>query len=332
MKKSSLILALFASTLIMFSTACNNDDDSQVNNGNDNRQGTLYYSAAGELIRYNFQTKQEINLFSEGDQYWVSSDQKRFVWYKNNFYDGTTQVQIHNLTNPTEYQAITLPYILDQTPRTIPGSDQQYTALARAEDGAVERQDLVVFNSDNPNSSGRIPHVKAFSITPGGNDIVIAVEALDEAGSAMGFALAVVKNFRSVEGQSSFIIHEYPNYNQLPTDISISPNGQELVFTQMDHLYTVNIQPEATPKQITTSRFREADAAWSKDGKHIVFTANITGTTDDCGEIRIIPAHPKEIISVPQDGSDNEPVDELQPVDNSGKTIHSCGSEPIFWF
>lgn len=331
MKNANLNLTLVTLLFFIFSIACSKNSDSPSDNRVPIKQGTLYYSAADKLIRYDFQSKQEVKLFSDGDHYRVSPDAKRFIWYKNNFTDGTTLIQVHNLSNPDEYEQITLSYILSQTPRFIPGSDHKYVALARADDGAVKKHDLVVFSSDNSSAAGRIPHVKAFAILPNGNDLVISAEALDGSGASIGFALAVVRNFRSANAQKSFTIHEYPDYAQLPEDISISPDGRQLVFTHLDHLYTVSIQQDAPPKQITQSRFGEADAAWSKDGKYIVFTANISGPSYDCGEVRIIPAHPQNPIPIPEDGVNNEPVDELQPVDAKGKTINACGSESYLW-
>lgn len=332
MKNANINIAISTLLLFMLNVACSKSGDSPSDNNNPIKKGILYYSAANELIRYDFQSKQELKLFSDGDHYRISQDAKRFIWYKNDFTNGTTLVQVHNLPNPDEYEPITVSYILDQTPRFIPGSDHQYVALARADDGAVNRQDLVVFSSDNSSATGHIPHVKAFVILPNGNDLVISAEALNASGASIGFALAVVRNFRSASGQKSFTIHEYPDYTQLPVDISISPDGRELVFTHLDHLYTVNVEQGALPKQITQSRFGEADAAWSKNGKYIVFTANTSGPSDDCGEVRIIPAHPKNPITIPEDGVNNEPVDDLQPVDINGNTINACGSESYLWF
>src|SRR3546814_959839 len=109
-----------------------------------------------------------------------------------------------------------------------------------------------------------------------------------------------MKNVRSATGQESFTIHEYPDYAQLPEDIAVSPTGQQLVFTHLDHLYTINIQEDATPKKITQSRFREVDAAWSKDRKNIIFTAYTPGPALDCDPLRIIPDNPKSPIQIPE--------------------------------
>lgn len=198
-------------------------------------------------------------------------------------------------------------------------------------DGAVKRQDLVLFSGDNKGVVGRIPHVKAFAILPNGKDLIISAEALNASGAPIGFALAIVKNFQSVDEQENFTIYEYSDYATLPEDIAVSSNGEELVFTQLDHLYTVRIKENARPSQVTQSRFREVDPAWSKDGKYIIFTENTSEPSVDCGEIRIIPARPQTPISIPEDGVYNEPVDNLQPVDVKGKTIHACGSESYLW-
>jgi len=329
MKRKNLYLLLLICILSIYNTGCSKKEN-EPSDGGSIKQGTLYYSAADELIRYDFQSKQEISLFSDGDHYRVSSEAKRFIWYKNDFSNGVTHIQIHNFSNPSEYDLVTLPYILEHTPQFIPGTNNLYAALARAEDGAIKREDLVLFSSDGNETIGRIPHVKDFTVLPNGHDIVISVEALNTQGEVIGFALAVIKNFRSENEQQSFTVHEYRDYTQLPTDIAASPNGQQIVFTHSDHLYTVDIKEGAVPKQITQSRFRETDPAWSKDGKYIIFTGNVA-TQADCGEIRIVPSDPKNPISIPEDGVDNKPVDPLQPIDTKGKVIHACGSESFIW-
>jgi len=329
MKNKNLYLLLFMCIPSIYNTGCSKKEN-EPSNGGTIKQGTLYYSAADELIRYDFQSKQEINVFSDGDHYRISPDAKRFTWYKNDFVNGMTRIQIHNLSNPSEYHQVTLPYVLEQTPQFIPGTNNLYVALARAEDGAVKREDLILFGNDDNATTARIPHVKDFAVLPNGHDLVISAEALNTQGEAIGFALAVIKNFRSENEQQSFIIHEYPDYAQLPTNIAVSPNDQQIVFTYSDHLYMVDIKEGTVPKQITQSRFRETNAAWSKDGKYIIFTGNVA-TQADCGEIRIIPSHPQNPIPIPEDGVNNEPVDPLQPVDTKGKVIHACGSESFIW-
>ena len=41
------------------------------------KNGTLYYSSASALVQYNFQSKQEITLFSGGDNYRISENEAR---------------------------------------------------------------------------------------------------------------------------------------------------------------------------------------------------------------------------------------------------------------
>ncbi|MFB5944802.1 TolB family protein [Albibacterium profundi] len=293
------------------------------------KSGTLYYSSANELIKYDFRSKQEVSLFSGGDNYRISEDAKRFLWYKNNFTDGITQVQVHNLQTPSEYQTITVPLVIEHTPQFVIGETSLFAALARAEDEPINRTDLVFFN-DNNQINGRIPHVKSFVFLPNGNDIILSAEALNAQGEPIGYALALLKNYQSETDQQSIVIHEYPDYAQLPEGIAVSPNGRQIVFTQSDHLYTANTQENGTPKQLTQSRFREIDAAWSPDGQSIIFTANVSGVAE-CGEIRIIPAHPNDPIPVPEDGVNNKPVDPLQPLDSDGEVIHACASESFIW-
>lgn len=293
------------------------------------RSGSLYYSSANALTKYDFQSKQEITLFSDGDNYRISENAKRFLWYKNNFTDGLAQIQIHDLQTPTEYQTVKIPVIIENTPHFAVGKANLFAALARAADDPINRKDLVLFNSKNK-INGRIPHVKNFAFLPNGEDLVLSAEALNAQGEPVGYALAILKNYESEVSQQSVIICQYPDYAQLPDEIAVSPNGRQIVFSQSDHLYIADIQENSNPKQITQSRFRETDGAWSPDGKSIIFTANVTGIAE-CGEIRIVPAHPKSPIPIPEDGVNNVPVDPLQPLGLNGEVIHACGSETFIW-
>ncbi|UAY57085.1 TolB family protein [Arachidicoccus terrestris] len=334
MKKKNNIL-IFACVLCWMSNAGCSKNNGTPQGGGSNRidSGLLYYSAADKLVQYDFSARKETTIYSDGDHYQVSPHAKRFIWYRNDFTSGSTYVQIHNLLQPTQYRTILLPCILEGTPKFISESSHIYAALAKAADGAVKRTDLIVFNGDDSKIIGRIPHVKSFCVTATGKDLVLSAEAFSSDGTSIGYALAVIKNFQSANDQQSLTIHEYPDYGQLPEDMAASPAGEaeQVVFVHLDHLYSVNIQEGAQPRQLTGSRFREADPGWSKDGKYIVFTANTPDRSLDCGEIRIIPATAQNIISVPEDLPDNEPADLLQPVDINGKSIHGCGSESYLW-
>jgi Tol biopolymer transport system component len=51
-----------------------------------------------------------------------------------------------------------------------------------------------------------------------------------------------------------------------------SPDGKKLAFTALDRLYVIDY-PQGTPRRLTTNNFTEAEPAWSKDGKSIVFVS-----------------------------------------------------------
>ncbi|QEC51601.1 hypothetical protein FRZ59_04045 [Anseongella ginsenosidimutans] len=289
--------------------------------------GSLYYSAADELMRFDFKTKQETLVFSGGSSYTISAAQEKFAWYKNDFAEQTTRVQVHDLEAPSGYESIIISATLESTPEFAPG-EELLGALAESLDEPDLRKDLVLFNYHGA-IIGRVPHVKDFSFSPNGKDLLISAEALNPGNEVEGYALALIKNYRS-DDQQSITIREFPDYSQLPADISISPDASHVAYTHLDHLYTLELIEEAAPRQITASKFMEVDACWSPDGKYLGFIANVSGTTD-CGEIRIVLSQPAEPVPVPDEAWENAPADPLQPVDNNGKVIHSCGSERIYW-
>ncbi|HMD38305.1 MAG TPA: amidohydrolase family protein [Candidatus Acidoferrum sp.] len=49
-----------------------------------------------------------------------------------------------------------------------------------------------------------------------------------------------------------------------------SPDGKEMVFSALTHLYTMEI-PNGKPQRLTTGNAREYEPAWSPDGKSIVY-------------------------------------------------------------
>lgn len=329
------MLALITGTMLfcMSNTGCSKSTGhpDKGEEGGSIKSGRLYYSAADQLIEYDFSTKKQTTIYSDGDHYSVSPEAKRFLWYKNDFSGGLTHVQIHDLSKPASFSNFTVAAILEATPKFISEKSNLYLALSRAADGAVKRTDLIIFNNEDGKIIGRIPHVKAFCLLSAGQDLAISAEALDPQGNPVGFALAVIKNFQSEQNQENFTIHAYQDYSTLPEDLTPAPQSHQIAFVHQDHLYRVDVQKGATPRQLTSSRFREADPGWSPDGKYIAFTANTPDASLDCGEVRVIPSNAQNIIDIPEDKPDNEPADPLQPLDIQGKSINACGSEGYLW-
>lgn len=72
------------------------------------------------------------------------------------------------------------------------------------------------------------------------------------------------------------VMFQYPVSDTLKTlatqirDAVPSPDGKRLAFTVLNRLYVMDY-PIGTPRRLTTNEFTEAQPAWSKDGKSIVF-------------------------------------------------------------
>jgi Tol biopolymer transport system component/imidazolonepropionase-like amidohydrolase len=68
-------------------------------------------------------------------------------------------------------------------------------------------------------------------------------------------------------------------------DAAPSPDGKKLAFTVLDRLYIMDY-PAGKPRRLTTHEFTEAQPAWSKDGKWLVFVS----WTPQGGQIFKVPA------------------------------------------
>lgn len=289
----------------------------------------MYYSSADALMRYEFGSRTETVVFEGGDSFTVSPAKGKFAWYDNDFFSSTTHVHVHELSSPADATTIEFAGILESSPELAPGHDL-LGALARSSDSPDTRNDLVLFDEQGT-VIGRIPHVKDFSFAPNGQDVLISAEAMDGDGDPSGWALALVRDYRS-DDQQTVTIGEFAEYDELPTDLAVAPSSTEAVYTQGDHLFTVPLRSSATPRQVTRSRFTEVDAAWSPDGTQLVFVATADGDSDlGCGELRIVPAHPSEPVDVPGAAWDDAPADPGQPVDGEGKVIHACDARGLYW-
>lgn len=70
-------------------------------------------------------------------------------------------------------------------------------------------------------------------------------------------------------------------------DAKTSPDGKNLVFTSLGHIYTKSL-PNGTPKRVTNLKDFEADPSWSSDGKSILF---VTWNDENLGAIYKVNAN-----------------------------------------
>lgn len=292
-------------------------------------QGSLYYASLESLLRYDFSTKQVHKIYNLEYNYAFSSDATEFLSYDVNEYKGETTIRIHPTNHPATYKEVLLPYKLTATPKLIPNSDI-IAILVPAEDKPVTRNQLILFNR-NGVESGRIPHVKDYGFTTNGRDLIVSAESLDNSGTPDGFAVALVQHFMEPSNTTTIVLDTYVDYQQLPIDLTVSPNNKQVAFSYLEHIYTLSLQKDGKLKQITDSRFLEEDPGWSPDGKQIVFSFQSSDNITDCGEIRIAPSSPTQPVMQEPGSRDNQPVNDLQPVNRDGKILGCCHTKGILW-
>jgi len=118
-----------------------------------------------------------------------------------------------------------------------------------------------------------------------------------------------------------------------------SPDGKKLAFTVLDRLYVMDY-PKGAAKRLTANNFTEAQPAWSKDGKSIVFAS----WTPQGGQIYKVPAvggPVQQLTKVPAlyqtpafDNSGNRIVflrSQAQKYKDAIETGYDDGEEEICW-
>src|SRR6266851_3166313 len=81
-------------------------------------------------------------------------------------------------------------------------------------------------------------------------------------------------------------VEEGPVKVRLIQDPQESPDGKELAFSAMTHLYTMDL-PSGKPQRVTSGSAREFQPAWSPDGKSIVYVT----WSNQGGQLWKMPAH-----------------------------------------
>jgi dipeptidyl aminopeptidase/acylaminoacyl peptidase len=322
-----------AFVLMMLLNACRSAGDSAPDPANPGivLPGSVYYSGASQMYRYDLSTRQEHLLFADGSDYAISGAGNEFVWYKSSPFDGTTRIQIHTTTNPGEHQVIDLDLELESTPKI--AADSILAALTRSTGNPYTRTDLLVFNREGKRI-GWLYNVKDFSFTPDGKDLVAAAEVTQNGRTVYG--LILLKDFL---GQSSpVLLREFADYDALPTSMAVSPDGSRLAYAHLEHLYIMPMQAGAEHWQLTDSGHHENQPGWSPDGKYLAFNHYSIGAfNSNCGNVMVIPVSevPADPIYVVTEGSQDAsnplhpfPLLLQTPEDLRAAT---CGSNGVVW-
>lgn len=312
-----------------FSMSCTKDDNRGDTGQPPSMKGILVYPSADELMVYSFADKTERKVFSEGYGYNVSADGSMFLWFDYDAFESESAVHIHRFDDVESSDSFTAPYAIEKNPDFRPGSES-LGMLVKSTDEPLLRTDFHLLDRTGK-SLAMVPHVKDFAFSPDGDDLIIAAEALDAQGNPAGYAIATISDF-AVEGQAvSKIIRTFADYSTVPVDLAVSPDGNTIAYTFNNHIYTLLLAEGAEHKQVTDSRFNEWDTGWSPDGKYLVLGFSDQAATNDCSELRIVPADPPSPVQLVP-GYNNEPVDDLQPTAAGGKVIHGCAIAGIKWF
>jgi Tol biopolymer transport system component len=83
----------------------------------------------------------------------------------------------------------------------------------------------------------------------------------------------------------------------------LSPDGQRLAFTALEHVYVMDY-PKGTPRRVSTDRVGEHHPTWSPDGKHVAY---VTWSDEDGGHVYRVAAdggQPERLTRVPSFYSD----------------------------
>lgn len=328
-QKQHYFVLLFTSLILL--TACSEDDETNPVSDDPKSaiKGTLLLSSASDFNRYDFATTLETSLFDGGSAYTVSSNGEEFVWYDNEYFEGTSTIQIHEVRNPENYQTINFDFNLEETPKIAGGTDYLGTLLP-SPDEPYARNHLYIFDRQG-NIISQLDHVKDFVFSPDGEDIIVSIESRE----ANLFAIAMIENWQDANNRNSVVIREFADYDQLPTYLSISADGSRLAYTFLQHIYILPVEADAQHQQLTTSPNHEEGAAWSPDGNFLAFYLD---PMRNCGDVYVVPTsnitEPIPIISGGNTDSadDNFPFPiKLQTVE--GLDVVSCGGGPgIYWF
>lgn len=290
--------------------------------------GSLYYTSSGTLTRYDFDTAFTTTLFEElGATYTMPTDTSEFVWYDNNLND-TATVTIHDASNSAATDQFVLPYELRATPQVAPSGEfvggLRYATTDAGDN--LARRDLVFFDRSG-SSLSRFTNIKAFAFAADGS-LILSRETGDGT-----FGISIVTGNFTNPGDTvqSRRVREFPNYDSLPTHLSVSADSTDVTYAHLGHIWTLALNGSEDQRQMSTSGLSETEPTFSPDGTLIALNLR-DGDGTGCGTVVVIENHtrstPTRLLA---GGGDDQSSDfPFRPVDDARDELIVCGAG-IFW-
>ncbi|MFK7919653.1 MAG: hypothetical protein AB8G14_16380 [Ilumatobacter sp.] len=274
--------------------------------------GSLYYSKIVGLDRLDFDTRTAVTVTNENPDtdFAVSKDGTEYVYGEER--GGTLDVHVHSVQSLQRLTTFDFGDTLEAGSVVYPSPDNRlYAGLINGPD-VFGPSTLRIMGRDGADSVDR-PNTKSVAWGPDGSLVAVTLTS--------GFWSLVVF---PLDGNSSYVATTFSqDFDDLPTDITVSPDNSLIAYSHLGNLWTVPNEASATPRRVAESTVDLDEATFSPDGRFLAFSR--ADSAFGCGGIHVIPARPATPVVVT--GSDDEPTKIiLQPTNR----ISSCG-HGMFW-
>ena len=183
-------------------------------------------------------------------------------------------------------------------------SNTLYAGLVNGPDVFGPSNLLIVTRDGTPQSQV----VGARAMAWGPNDEVVVSAQI----TTTTFGLVVIP-----PGGPNTLLATFSSYDELPTDITVSPDGSTVAYSFLDDIYAVPSDGSSAPRKLFDAGPGELrEATFSPDGQYLAFTRDFF----NCGRIHIASATLPGTLEITSDQDDPT----VYRID--GDTVLSCGS------